>query len=109
MDRKVYSAAVTGALAVFILITLLVIAVAVAQHPNDRNNHATDTALSAARAAKEKVVDEIEATPAGDLVGTSPRAQELECAREALVDEFSRRSVDRLREILRRDDGTGSP
>ncbi len=109
MDRKVYSAAAIGAIAALALIASVAVSIAIVQCRTVRVENVIENAQGAAQAAKEKVVDEIEATPAGDLVAGSPRAEDLERARESHVDEFSCRSVDRVREILRRDDGTGSP
>ena len=109
MDRKVYSAAAIGAIAALALIASVAVSIAVTQCKTARVEDAIESARGAAQAAKEKAADEIEATPAGDLVAGSHRADDLERARESRVDEFSRRSVDRIREILRRDDGTGSP
>jgi len=107
MARKVSTS--TWVIVIVALVASICLSVAVVQcHTNQVVSDAI-RAESAANAAKEEASDAIQTTPSADLVTGSPRADELERTREGFVDEFTRRSADRIRDILLGRDSQGAP
>lgn len=91
------------------VVATVAISVAVIERRSEKMQAASSKANAAAEAAKEEAHNEIETTSASDLVDSSPRAESLHGARDQLIDEFSDRTNDRIREILQRGNREGAP
>ncbi len=106
-DKKtVVIAIIIAALAI---VACVAIVIAVDEHRALQLQKTIESATSAAEKAKEDAYKKIEHTPADDLIGDSPHAEELTGTRDGLIDEFTVESRDRIRQILQRGDGQGAP
>jgi len=83
--------------------------IAIVQCSASRTEKQIQASSIAAEKAKEEAYREILETPSGDLIDDSPHAEALRGARDAHVDEFTADAADRIRKILSRRSGQGTP
>lgn len=106
-DKKTVVIAII--IAVLAIVACVAIVIAVDEYRTLQLQKTIESATSAAEKAKEDAYKKIGNTPADDLVGSSPHAEELAGTRDKLIDDFSAESRDRIRQILQRGDGQSAP
>ncbi len=108
MAKKLSPWAIVAGVALILALTAST-TIAIVQSSALRTEKQAQASSIAAEKAKEEAYREILETPSGDLIDDSPHAEALRGARDAHVDEFTADAADRIREILSRRSGQGTP